>query len=111
MSFVEYEILTQWFTNIIEKNKCDLDIIFYLRSTPEICMERMKNRNRLEESNITIEYLQKLHNFHEKWLNSEVPKTGQYFYKPPFVIVINGDLPTSSVYKLIEEKLMLFSSC
>ena len=38
----------------------------YLRSTPENCMKRIKKRNRTCEKNVTMEYLQLLHDKHEE---------------------------------------------
>lgn len=38
----------------------------YFRSTPDNCLKRIKKRNRQSEKNITLEYLQQLHNYHEE---------------------------------------------
>lgn len=38
----------------------------YLRSSPENCVKRIKKRNRTCEKNITPEYIQSLHDCHEK---------------------------------------------
>jgi deoxyadenosine/deoxycytidine kinase len=43
----------------------------YLKCSPEKSLERIKKRNRPEESNITLEYLQMIYNYHEKWLNDK----------------------------------------
>ena len=45
----------------------DFDLIFYLRSSPEKCFERLKKRNREGEELITLNDLNKLHVFYEKW--------------------------------------------
>lgn len=37
----------------------------YLRSTPDNCMKRIKKRNRPSEKNVTLDYIQQLHNSHE----------------------------------------------
>ena len=42
--------------------------IIYLRTTPSIAMERLLQRKRHEERNVTLEYLEELHKLHEEWL-------------------------------------------
>lgn len=49
------------------------DLIIYLRSTPEGCLRRIEERmnkdsDRKCESVVSLEYLQKIHDGHEKWL-------------------------------------------
>jgi len=51
-----------WFAH-----KLRLDTIIYLKTTPEICLERIKARGREEESNISLEYLIELHQNYERW--------------------------------------------
>ena len=78
-------------------------------------MRRLNQRGRPEEtSTITLDYLQKLHDFHEAWLikdnkataasspeSSRLLKTN-VFYRPPLVIVIDGNQSIDEVYKTIE---------
>ncbi|EUB54403.1 Deoxynucleoside kinase [Echinococcus granulosus] len=50
-----------------------LDLIVYLRCSPEICAERIRKRDRRGESAIsmasfTSDYLNQLHDLHEDWL-------------------------------------------
>ena len=40
-----------------------------MRTNPDICSLRVKQRNRDGEENIPIEYLEQVHKYHEKWLN------------------------------------------
>lgn len=40
----------------------------YLRCNPLTSFDRIKKRGRSEEKNIDVEYLQKLHEYHEAWL-------------------------------------------
>lgn len=41
----------------------------YLRVPPELCLKRLTQRNRVEETDkIPLEYLTELHNQHEEWL-------------------------------------------
>lgn len=46
------------------------ETIFYLQCPPEICYERLKNRNRDCESNISLEYLTKIHENYEMLYNT-----------------------------------------
>jgi len=45
-----------------------VDKIVYLRSTPAECLLRIEQRDREGEQDISLEYLQKIHDKHEKWL-------------------------------------------
>lgn len=50
----------------------------YLRTDPEVAFERIKTRNRFEEKDVTLEYIQHLHELHDKWLNvhtTDVPES------------------------------------
>lgn len=42
----------------------------YLRTDPDICLERIKKRNRLEEQNITLDYLFDLDRKHDEMLKN-----------------------------------------
>lgn len=67
-----------------------LELLFlflvYLRSTPEVVYERMKARGRPEEKSVSLEYLQQLHDSHERWLMSNDEK----FNSIP-VLVLDAD--------------------
>lgn len=40
----------------------------YLKVAPELCLQRLKQRNRSEEAGVPLEYLQQLHECHERLL-------------------------------------------
>jgi deoxyadenosine/deoxycytidine kinase len=48
--------------------KTDAELILYLRTTPENCFRRLHDRNREEESEVTLDYLTMLHAAHEEWV-------------------------------------------
>ncbi len=43
----------------------------YLKCDPQTAYDRIQKRGRNEEKNITLEYLTKLHKYHEDWLNKK----------------------------------------
>ncbi|XP_014777566.1 thymidine kinase 2, mitochondrial [Octopus bimaculoides] len=68
MPGADYEVLTEWFNWATNNLDFHVDQIIYLRCHPETALERIKKRNRKEELNITLEYLQSLHERQEEWL-------------------------------------------
>ncbi|KAG8232489.1 hypothetical protein J437_LFUL011258 [Ladona fulva] len=64
----EYVVLDEWFKWICSNLDIGVDMIVYLRTHPEVALERMKLRGREEESCVSLSYLRQLHNLHEKWL-------------------------------------------
>jgi deoxyadenosine/deoxycytidine kinase len=72
MSKMEWECYNKW-NNIYEKYiKSNLKnirhYIIYLRCNPETSFHRILKRNRPEESNTPMEYLQELNKYHDNWL-------------------------------------------
>lgn len=64
----ETEVLCQWHRWIMLQGNVRTDLIIYLRTDPQIAMERIKQRNRSEESGISLKYIQDIHHLHEDWL-------------------------------------------
>lgn len=53
----------------LESNWCaEPDRIMYLRTPAEVCLERIEERGRAEESTIPVEYLRDLEILHDEWL-------------------------------------------
>ena len=72
------------------------EVTIYLRTSPETCFERLKQRDNCVESestNFTIDWLQSLHNAHEDWLLPLDP------------IIIDGNRPTAEI---VQDILTLF---
>lgn len=70
MSDIERECYEQWYHWLKAKCFTRPTGIIYIKSDPETCYRRIKERNRHAEVNITLEYLQRIHNKHEEWLHS-----------------------------------------
>jgi deoxyadenosine/deoxycytidine kinase len=75
ISEIEHQCYNLWcnfYDKYVRTNVANKTI--YLRCDPSTSFDRIKKRGRSEEKNIDIEYLQKLHDYHESWLvgNSDV---------------------------------------
>lgn len=75
MTKIEYDIYCRWNDWLVDHFKVVPNGYIYLRTTPQICNERINGRNREGEDGIPINYLQKLHDNHDEWLrnNENVP--------------------------------------
>jgi deoxyadenosine/deoxycytidine kinase len=63
---VDYEIYLRWFDTFAKDYP--ISNIVYVKTEPEICFDRIKQRSRQGESNIPIEYLKNCHEYHEKMI-------------------------------------------
>lgn len=100
----DYAVLDQWYRWIRANVDISLDLIVYLRSTPEVVYERVKARGRPEESGLSLEYLQQLHKSHEQWLMTD----DERFNTIP-VLVLDADKTLEEIveqYKKNENKIL-----
>ena len=82
------------------------DLTIYIRTSPKVCMERIKKRARTEEkTTIKMEYLEQLHKKYEEWLG-----------KQKDIIIIDGDTEyiyneeeINKIVATIQEKLKQLS--
>eukprot|EP01024_Parvocaulis_polyphysoides_P065191 TRINITY_DN7599_c0_g2_i1.p1 TRINITY_DN7599_c0_g2~~TRINITY_DN7599_c0_g2_i1.p1 ORF type:complete len:775 (-),score=135.15 TRINITY_DN7599_c0_g2_i1:157-2415(-) len=72
MNDQEVSIYDHWFNTLVNSQKTNLvpDGFVYLRAEPSVCVDRMRRRNRAEESNVDYSYLDGLHSMHEEWLHN-----------------------------------------
>jgi deoxyadenosine/deoxycytidine kinase len=68
MTELEWNIYKDWFGWLVEAYSQKPHGFIYLRSTPEVCHQRIQKRSRCEESDIPLSYLESLHERHEEWL-------------------------------------------
>ena len=71
MNDIEWTDYCSWFDWLCESFNIKPSGFIYLRADPKISYERIKKRSRPGEETIPFEYLEELHNKHEKWLMDE----------------------------------------
>jgi deoxyadenosine/deoxycytidine kinase len=116
MPDVEYTVLTEWFDWIIENQSCDVDLIVYLRTKPEVVQERIRKRCRNEEKAIPLSYLKSLHDLHESWLIQDSslssldsvlirnPEDRKSFSLPAPVLVLDANYSTDVMIEIFESR-------
>jgi len=70
MCDAEYNVYCEWYDMITTHLTVPVDLIVYLRVSPEEVARRIRQRGRQEEQGIAPQYLQELHRLHEAWLTS-----------------------------------------
>lgn len=68
MEWIAYNMWYQHYISEFENKYKNLIKFVYLKTDPKVCINRIKIRNRNEESNIPLEYLEALNIKHEEWL-------------------------------------------
>lgn len=104
LSLLEHNMYLTW-SNFYDKYiaKTNKKHIIYLYCDPEIAYNRIQKRGRLEEKNITIEYLRKLHQYHEDWMKEEL-KNGSHV----MILDWNSDLDQKQLDELVKTKIITF---
>ncbi|KAJ3603704.1 hypothetical protein NHX12_028448 [Muraenolepis orangiensis] len=87
----EWALYQDWHTFLVEQfgHQVELEGIIYLRASPQTCLERVRRRGRAEESTLELNYLEKLHSQHDKWLVHK--STELHFEKLKHVPVLELD--------------------
>lgn len=67
---VEYQIYLNWFEHFLDIQK--IQKVVYLKTEPHICYFRINKRNRTGESNISMDYLEQCHKYHEDMINDTI---------------------------------------
>lgn len=80
-----YEVCTQGAI----KKYTNPDLLVYIKTTPDVCLQRLQGRKRLAESTVDLAYLTQIHNAHEKWLFSTL-ENESYGIKPS-ILTIDGN--------------------
>lgn len=87
----------QLYEEVYESLAWEPDFSIYIRVDPETCFERIKQRSRECESDISIEYIKQLHELYEHFFE-------KYKYSKNF-FVIDGNQDESDVYNQCQKLL------
>jgi deoxyadenosine/deoxycytidine kinase len=68
MTLSEYQVYCGLWKFLVSNYCVQPGLILYLRTPAEVCMERIRVRDRMEESGIPLEYLFQLESLHDEWL-------------------------------------------
>ncbi|XP_071110445.1 thymidine kinase 2, mitochondrial-like [Haliotis cracherodii] len=98
MPDIDYNILSEWHDWLHQNSTTDINLIVYLRASPQNCFDRIHKRNRDEEKDVPIEYLNSLHKLHEDWLIEK--KRGEL---PAPLLVIDANLDLEDLLKTISQ--------
>jgi len=84
----EAALLDRWFNTMTNTTitGMEVDLIVYIRSDPNILMNRIDRRGRQEEDGLPFSFLQDLHSLHEDWL------VGAKYPIPAPVVVLDGNM-------------------
>ena len=63
---INYQIYNKWFDEFVEEYP--LSGIIYVNTLPSISYDRVTNRCRKGENNISMNYLETCHNYHNNWI-------------------------------------------
>jgi deoxyadenosine/deoxycytidine kinase len=94
ISDAQMSIVKDWVKTFSEI--CSIDMYIYLDVPVDTCLQRVSKRNRSGETEISTEYLHRLHIKHQEWFRNEA------FNIPMVYLTDNDDEEIDSVMRFIE---------
>lgn len=91
MNALEWKLYQEWFAWLVDTYTVKPSGFIYLQTDPKVCYQRLVKRNRSEEVGVSLEYLELLHNKHEKWLIEKEGVSPSIKETPVLVIPCNED--------------------
>ncbi|CAM4534239.1 unnamed protein product [Leuciscus chuanchicus] len=103
----EWAVYQDWHSFLVEQfgHRVQLEGIIYLRASPQICMERLGRRGRVEEQGIQLDYLEKLHTRHEDWLIHKTTKVHFEHLANVPVLVLDAEVEFEKDLKVQDDLL------
>ncbi|CAL1529004.1 unnamed protein product [Lymnaea stagnalis] len=87
---VEFAVFSEWFEQLVQTGNANVDLIVYLRASPENCFERLKKRCRKEEEGVPYALIESLHRLYDDWLLNRLSPVPA----PVLLLDANYDLDT-----------------
>jgi len=94
----ELEVLFSWYDWLNDKIGMPLDLIVYLRTSPEVAYERLRARGRKEEAGVPMHFIEGLHQSYEDWLINQTQGP-----PPAPVLVLDADQGIESMLQTYEQ--------
>jgi len=91
MTPLEWHLYQEWFSWLSALAAQTPQGFIYLRTDPTVCFERMRKRNRNEEKNVPLPYLESLHKQHEQWLIQKENIDGRIKDIPVLIVDANKE--------------------
>lgn len=95
----EYDVLSEWFNYLVTSADVHVDLFVYLQTTPEVCLERVRRRARKEETAMSLNFLNDLHELHEDLL---IRRASNVLPVPVLVLEANRD--AREMFKIYTDK-------
>ena len=92
---IEWEIYNKWADYLLKSCNPPTGFI-YLKASPEVCIERIKKRNRISEKKITLAYIRQIDEWHEKFLTKKEEINGNLKNIPVLTLDCNMDFIENS---------------
>ncbi len=86
MTALEWSLYKEWFSWLVETHVTPPDGFIYLKASPECCLDRIFKRQREEERNVPLSYIEKLYEKHEEWLINKIDLTKSLLNVPVLIL-------------------------
>ena len=92
IEYINYQIYLSWFDTFSEE--FPVDKVVYVKTSPEICFQRIGKRSREGESNIPLDYLVTCSTYHDEMLDTDLNSLP--FCKEQLILNGNDDIYENS---------------
>ena len=89
---IEWEVYSGWVNFLVLKQCKPPRGFIYLQAAPEVCATRMKVRDRRGEEAVSLEYMQQIHDLHEKFMISREGIDARLASVPVLTLDVTQDL-------------------